>query len=249
MFEKQALIRISYDQGLAFGLFIAAVSIGIVYGATIEWALTQETISDLFLGITAISAAALSIRAIRHQIQSNHDIELERTKRKLRSKTALLPNALHDLYSESLRISKQLWDPIPGFQANWEIMSAAFRIVEPCIEYSDSESASTMSKIVARYQILRARSEKVLLSPELTKDAPNTIKVNDVLVYRCDKLIEWIEFMKLVESGFSYARKEVSTFSMPDLSELDFEHILRFHIDNVADTRVLWKDFQGHAKL
>jgi hypothetical protein len=235
-----SLSKARYLEGLAFGAFLGAVGVSVVAMSKLESAEEWERASNIFFGTVAIFAAWLSLRGISAQTQQNFEIEQDRWTRRLRTSRASLPNAVHDVYDFSIAAISKYWNPVDDFSGDWEKVLGALTRIESCIEAADPISSKNLSKILIRFQILRARSNGVINSAELQAAADDNFIINDLMHTRSDFISDWVDFSHFVESSFDYARGEVDTFE-PRNPEADrLAQFFRFRIDQNVEVSPIW---------
>ena len=114
------------------------------------------------------------------------------------------------------------------------------------IECFQKDEAEELSRIMGCFQVLFARTDMLLDGRSLqTVDAnSDAVDVGSITVFRTDRVIQWIEFMVLIESGFAFARGEADELRLEhNPSAVRILNLMRFRVDPNAEAHPLWDAF------
>ncbi len=246
MSEETALKKIGFHQGFAFGLFLAVTCSAATYAAVVDWALNQETIVDILLAMSAIGAAALTIRSIGNQMQQERELIAEQVSRKLQADRALLGFALHDLHDIFLNASRQAIYPKKDYRLDWEKIVECCETIGKCVENADPASSKVLANLMSKAQYLTARHKEVLESNELlsSKKDCDDFRLGSLLVSKSEIAVQMQEFVLLCAAGFNYARLKIDTYETSEISSERVAASFSFLVCPRIESHKLWPKIQ-----
>ncbi|MCZ8081243.1 MAG: hypothetical protein O9289_14600 [Rhodobacteraceae bacterium] len=241
---KSELASLRFVEGVSAGIaFTSLMGVSFIFlTATSNDHLAE--FSNLFLGLVAVFSAYATVRAIRVQVFQSESHEQERKERRARAKRATLPMVLSDLYKLGWNAAAAIWSLNRDRESEWRTLVNRVYDLEEMIECFEKHDAGELTKVISNLQVLFASNDMLLDGRTLASIDPTSdaVEVGDITVFRTDRVLQWIEFMALIESGFSFARGEKDQLKLNDDATSDrLLDILRFRVDVRAEQNPLWR--------